>query len=141
MDAGDGTGKAVAQINVTPMIDVLLVLLIIFMMIQPQAASGLNSQIPQPSKPGDAAPPSTVVVQVSPGEGDGPIYRLNETVVPRAELGPRLRTIFATRMDRTMFVKGDAALDFEDVAEVVNVGHASGVVTIGLITPGSEAGQ
>ena len=133
MDAGDGTGKAVAQINVTPMIDVLLVLLIIFMMIQAQAPSGLNSQIPQPSKSGDATPPSTVVVEVSPGAGDGPIYRVNQAVVPRAELGPRLRTIFASRSDQTMFVKGDAALDFEDVAEVVNMGHAAGVKTIGLM--------
>jgi biopolymer transport protein ExbD/biopolymer transport protein TolR len=138
MDAGNGTGKAVAQINVTPMIDVLLVLLIIFMMIQPKAPSGLNSQIPQQSKSGDATPPSTVVVEVSPSEDSGPVYRINQTVVPRAELAAKLREIFAPRSDRAMFVKGDAALNFEDVAEVVNMGHAAGVETIGLITPRTQ---
>ena len=137
MNAGNGTGKAVAEINVTSMIDVLLVLLIIFLLIQPKAPNGLTSQVPQPSKEGAPTPPSTVVVEVLPDAGDGgPIYRVNQTVVPRAELGPQLRTIFASRMDRTMFVKGDAALNFEDVAEVVDMGHAAGVVTIGLITPG-----
>lgn len=139
MDAGNGTRKAVATINVTPMIDVLLVLLILFMMIQPQAQRGLKSQIPQPSKTGDPTPPSTVVVEVSPGRGSQPVYRINQTAVQRSELDSQLRAIFATGRDRTLFVKGDAALNFEDVADVVDMGHAAGVETIGLITPGDLA--
>jgi biopolymer transport protein ExbD len=133
MDAGDGTGRAVATINVTPMIDVLLVLLIIFMMIQPVAPSGLNSQIPQPSKANDATPPSTVVVEISPGDDSGPVYRINQRVVPRPQVTTELRTIFASRSDRTMFVKGDSALTFRDVAEAVDMGHAAGAETIGLM--------
>ena len=140
MDAGNGTGKAVANINVTPMIDVLLVLLIIFMMIQPQAPDGLKSQLPQPSTEATPTPPSTVVVEVLSGEGNEPIFKINQTTVPRSQMLGELRGIFVARRDRTMFVKGDAALTFKDVAEVVNLGRAAGVETIGLITP-KTAGQ
>jgi len=117
------------------------VLLIIFMMIQPQAPSGLNSQIPQPSTEGAPTPPSTVVVEVLLGEGSGPVYKINQTAVPRSEMPAQLHAIFAPRRDRTMFVKGDAALTFKDVAEVVDIGRAAGVESIGLITPGLNGGR
>jgi biopolymer transport protein ExbD/biopolymer transport protein TolR len=123
------------------MIDVLLVLLIIFMMIQPQAPSGLRSQIPQPPQSDAPAPPAAIVVEVTPGADEKPVYRINQTPVPQSQLASQLRAIFAARLDRTMFVKGDAALDFQDVAQVVDLGHAAGVVTIGLITPGSHGGD
>jgi biopolymer transport protein ExbD/biopolymer transport protein TolR len=140
MDAGNGEGRAVAAINVTPMIDVLLVLLIIFMVIVPQAPKGLNSQIPQPSKSTDRTPPDVVVVEVLPDRGSGPIYRINQTTVSRSQVAAELRTIFAPRRDRTMFVKGDSALSFRDVAEVVDMGHAAGVENVGLLTAGVNAG-
>ncbi|HWG18283.1 MAG TPA: biopolymer transporter ExbD [Acidobacteriaceae bacterium] len=141
MDAGNGTRRAVSEINVTPLIDVLLVLLIIFMMIQPAKQSGLNSQIPQPSKPGAATPPSTVVVEVSPGADSQPVYKINEKPFARSEVTGELRAIFASRSDRTIFVKGDAALTYRDVAEVVDMGHRAGVQNIALMRPGAEAGR
>ena len=142
MNAGNGTGKAVAEINVTPMIDVLLVLLIIFLLIQPKAPNGLTSQVPQPSKEGAPTLPSTVVVEVLPGAGGGgPIYRINQAAVPRTQVVATLKAVFAPRNDRTMFVKGDASLTFRDVAEAVDMGHQAGVANIGLITPGTERGQ
>lgn len=135
MDAGNGTGKAVAEINVTPMIDVLLVLLIIFLVIQPKAPNGLNSQIPQPSKEGATTPPTTVVVEVLSGADGRPIYTINQRPFAREEVVAELKAIFAPRNDRTMFVKGDAALTFNDIAEVVDMGHQAGVVQIALLTP------
>src|SRR6185312_14828677 len=123
MDAGNGTRKAVSEINVTPLIDVLLLLLIIFMMIQPAKQSGLNSRIPQPSKPGAEPPSSTVVVEVLAGADNQPSYRINEKPFARSEVAKELHAIFASRSDRTMFVKGDATLTYEDVAEVVDMGH------------------
>jgi len=141
MDAGNGTRKAVAEINVTPLIDVLLVLLIIFLVIQPAKQSGLNSQIPQPSKPGTETPPSTVVVEVVQGADNRPAYRINEKPFARSEVTNELRAIFATRSERTIFVKGDSALTYQDVAEVVDMGHAAGVQNIALMRPGKEAGR
>jgi biopolymer transport protein TolR len=141
MDAGNGTRRAVAEINVTPLIDVLLVLLIIFMMIQPSKQSGLNSQIPQPSKPGAETPATTVVVEVLPGADTQPVYKINEKPFARSEVAGELRAIFASRSDRTIFVKGDASLTYQDVAEVVDVGHRAGVQNIALMRPAAEAGR
>jgi biopolymer transport protein TolR len=141
MDAGNGTRRAVAEINVTPLIDVLLVLLIIFMVIQPASQSGLDSRIPQPSKPGASTPPSTVVVEVLAGMDNKPAYRINEKPFARSEMVGELRAIFASRSDRTVFVKGDAALTYEDVADVVDMGHRAGVQNVALMTPGMAAGR
>jgi biopolymer transport protein TolR len=135
MDAGNGTRRAVAEINVTPLIDVLLVLLIIFMMIQPARQSGLNSQLPQPSRPGASTPPSTVVVEVLAGIDNKPAYRINEKPFARSEMVGELRAIFA------VFVKGDSALTYQDVAEVVDMGHRAGVQNVALMTPGTAAGR
>lgn len=136
MDAGNGTRRAVSEINVTPLIDVLLVLLIIFLVIQPAKQSGLNSQIPQPSRPGAETPPSTVVVEVEPGPDKQPVYKINEKPFARSEVTNELRAIFAARSDRTIFVKGDASLTYQDVAEVVDMGHRAGVQNIALMRPG-----
>ena len=132
--------RAVAEINVTSMIDVLLVLLIIFLFDPAQSAERADfMKAPQPSKEGAPTPPSTVVVEVLPDAGDGgPIYRVNQTAVPRSLVVATLRAIFAPRSDRTMFVKGDASLTFRDVAEAVDMGHQAAVANIGLITPGVE---
>ena len=138
MDAGDGRGKALATINVTPMIDVLLVLLVIFMVITPAMQRGLDSQIPQPPKAGAPTPPSTVVVEVLRGTGDAPVYRINQTVVPQSQMLADLETVFAPRSDKTMFVKGDAGLAFKDIAAVVDLGHQAGVESVALMTRGLE---
>ena len=139
-----GGGGAMGEINVTPMIDILLVLLIIFMVIVPTVPHGLDALVPQPPKdqkqqqqPNDR----TIVVQVIYRPGAAPIYKINETEVAKTDLQARLTDIYSNRAERVMFVKGDDKLNFGDVAEVIDIGHAAGVDHIGLITPKIAAGQ
>jgi len=144
MGGGGGTGRAVSEINVTPLIDVLLVLLIIFMVIVPVTPRGLDTLIPQPPKNKQQEPENdrTIVVQVlSNGAGAEPSYKINETTFAKAQIEPQLASIFATRQEKVMFVKGDADLDFAKVAEVIDFGHQAEVDNIGLITPRVAAGQ
>jgi biopolymer transport protein ExbD/biopolymer transport protein TolR len=130
-----GSGS-VAEINVTPLIDVLLVLLIIFMVILPQAPSGLRTQVPQPSKDKSVEPPArTIVVQVASGRDGQATYRINDEPLARAAVEPRLAAIFASRAEKTMFVKGDPELEYNTIAEVVDFGRHAGVTNIGIITP------
>ena len=143
MGGGGGTNKAVSEINVTPLIDVLLVLLIIFMVIVPVTPRGLDTLIPQPPKNKSEEPPNdrTIVVQIRANGAGEPSYLINETPFPKSALEGQLNTIFSTRQEKVMFVKGDAALDFSKVAEVIDMGHQAEVDNIGLITPRIAAGQ
>jgi len=120
------------------MIDVLLVLLIIFMVITPAMQHGLDSRIPQPPKTGTPTPPSTVVVEVLRGAGGEPVYRVNQAVVQQSRMLGELDAVFAQRSDKTMFVKGDAALTFKDIAAVVDLGHQAGVESVALMTQGER---
>ncbi len=141
---GGSTGGLNSDINVTPMIDILLVLLITFMAITPVAPKGLNALVPQPPKNSTPPPPNddTIVVSVTarPGGGD-PGYKINDTDFARSALEPKLLEIFSTRANKVFFIKGDPALDYGYVAEVIDMGHQAGVDNIGLITPKIEAGQ
>jgi len=143
MGGGGGTNKAVSDINVTPLIDVLLVLLIIFMVIVPVTPKGLDTLIPQPPKNKTQEQPNdrTIVVQVLSNGAAEPSYKINETSFAKAQLEPQLAAIFATRQEKVMFVKGDKDIDFGKVAEVIDFGHQAEVDNIGLITPRVEAGQ
>ena len=140
MGMATGSGKGTrSAINVTPLIDVLLVLLIIFMVIQPSAIHGLEALAPQPPKNrGDEVNPKTVVVQVLPDGKGGTAYRINEDAVQLTDLEPRLNEIFKARNDRVMFVKGAKDLDFGSVVPVIDGGHRAGVDNIGIITPGVD---
>jgi biopolymer transport protein ExbD/biopolymer transport protein TolR len=141
MDSGNTTGHAVSHINVTPLIDVLLVLLIIFMVIVPVTPKGLRSSIPQPSQKDVPAPEDTIVVQVLAGANGEPSYRINETPLAKAQVESELARIFALRQSRVMFVQGDTALDFSKIAEVIDMGHQANVDSVGLITSGLAADQ
>ena len=143
MSMGGGGGKgARSDINVTPLIDVLLVLLIIFMVIQPNVVRGLDTLVPQPPKDKTAEVDTrTIVVQVLANGKGTPSYKINEDAVNLTELTDKLRTIFEARNDKVMFVKGDKTLDFAAVTPVIDDGHAAGVDNIGIITPRVESGQ
>jgi biopolymer transport protein TolR len=141
MGNGVGTGRAVSEINVTPLIDVLLVLLIIFMVIVPVTPKGLNALAPQPPKLNQPETPRTIVVEVQSNGNSEPSYRINETVVAKSQIESQLAAIFATRQEKVMFVKADNSLEFSRIAEVIDMGHQAQVDNIGLITPRIAAGR
>ena len=141
---GPGSGPS-ADINVTPLIDVLLVLLIIFMVITPLTPKGLDALVPQPPKPNQPPPPPndrTIVVQViHQANGGRPTLKINQDDVTWDNVGDRLTEIFKTRAEKIMFVKGDDDITFDNVAQVIDIAHSSGVDKIGLITAKIESGQ
>jgi biopolymer transport protein TolR len=133
-----GSSKGLqADINVTPLIDVLLVLLIIFMVITPTTVRGLDTTLlPQPPKSPDHADQSeAIVVQVLGDKEHGATYKINETSMNKLDIEPKLSNIFATRTDKAMFIKGDADLDFSLVAEIIDYAHQAGADNIGILTP------
>ena len=133
MAVGSEGEGAIADINMTPMIDVLLVLLIIFMVITPLTPKGLEALVPQPSEDDVAEPPDnirTIVVSVNADKS----IMINRDPSRLDVLEDRLRDIFKTRAERVMFVRGAPSLEFREVAEVIDIGKGAGVDRIGLLT-------
>lgn len=127
-----------SEINVTPMIDVLLVLLIIFMVIVPAVPKGEAALVPKPSA--HAGQDDAVVLEVL-GDAVGQVrFRINQQAVPREDLQGRLALIYANRAQRVLFVKGDDQLKFTQIAEVIDISRAAGVEHVGLLTPRVAAG-
>jgi len=126
-------GGPKSDINMTPMIDVLLVLIIIFMVITPLTPKGLEALVPQPPPPGQKADLSdqrTVVIVIDSNHH----MQINNEDTDENKLGDRLTDIFKTRAERVVFVKGDPALDFLWVARAIDIAHGAGIDKVGLMT-------
>jgi biopolymer transport protein TolR len=136
-----GKGGALAEMNVVPLIDILLVLLIIFMVITPTTPKGLEALVPQPSPPNQQQnqdiQAKTIVVQVM----EGGKLKINQEDTTWDTLGGRLEDIFKQRAEKVAFVKGDESVIFSDVARAIDIMRRSGVDKVGLITAKLEAGQ
>jgi biopolymer transport protein ExbD len=121
-----------ADINVTPFIDILLVLLVIFMTISPNVPTGLDAAVPQPPPPGPQHPPEKNVIVLSINRNG--VLKINEDEVEPAQLVERLQDIFKSRSDRTAFLQADHDLLFNDVAQIIDATKAAGVDRLGLMT-------
>ena len=124
-----GGGTSAPQKNVTPLIDVLLVLIIIFMVIVAQSKEkGFNAEIPQPPAITDAQPVRTIVIQLrEPKSGDKPVLKINQQEVSWADLKPQLASIFKQRAEKIAFVQGEDSVDFEYIADVIDTAWDAGV--------------
>ncbi len=131
MAVGHGKG-AMADINITPYIDILLVLLIIFMVITPVRQMDLDVKVPQPPPP-DAqnlpVDPSVIVVSV----GEAAQIAINQDPTDIGALGPKLQEIFSARANKNMFISAHPKLPYGDVVKVIDIAKGAGVGDIGLI--------
>ena len=118
------------EINVTPMIDVLLVLLIIFMMVIPMSRKAIDLQLPDPTpdNTNSGPPPSQIVLEVLPGG----TFRINTQPVTKADLAKKLKDIYDGRPDKIIFVKGDPAVKYSDVISAMDAARGSGVKVIAM---------
>jgi len=123
-------GSQKAEINVTPMIDVLLVLIIIFMVITPLTPRGLNTLVPQESSATATAPVQHPVITV---RSDGDV-QLNQEPVALTDLEPRLRRLVGSAAYATVFVRGEHGLEFRQVAAVIDIARGAGFERVGLMT-------
>jgi len=140
-----GRGASGPQINVTPLIDVLLTLIIMFMLVVSMDPEyGEKAQIPQPNPTETpAAPqPRTVVIEVVwTAKDQAPTVKINQEDVPWTDLESRLARIYLTRVEKVAFVRGDADVDFQYVADVIDLAHHAGVQRVGLMTKDQRIGE
>jgi len=139
---GAGGGASRPQINVTPLIDVLLTLIVMFMLVVSMDKQYQEkAQIPQPDQKQTASEGQsrTIVIQVVwTTKEQPPTVKINREDVRWEDLDMRLAQIYLTRAEKVAFVRGDADVDFQYVADVIDRAHHAGVQRIGLLTKGQE---
>ncbi len=129
MSAGGGGSKLNNEPNVTPMIDVLLVLLVIFMMIIPMSRKAIDTQLPDPTpQPPSNVIPDQIVLEVLPDDK----YAINKEPVEKAALAARLKTIYDPRPEKVIFVKGDTTVKYSYVVWAMDQARGAGVKVIGV---------
>jgi len=143
--AFSGGGPSSPQMNVTPLIDVLLVLIIIFMVVViEQRPTGLKAEVPQPTPVANNIPPPqrTIVIRVSHAKAsdEHPQVKINEDAVDWDHLRQRLGDIFAIRVERIAFIEADDDIDFQDVADVIAIARVAGVDRVGLLMEDGKHG-
>jgi biopolymer transport protein TolR len=129
MSGGNPSSGLTNEINVTPMIDVLLVLLIIFMMVIPMSRKAIDLQLPDPTPDNTPSgpPPSQIVLEVLPGN----VFKVNSQPIPKNDLQKRLKEIYDPRPDKIIFIKGDPTVKYSDVIYAMDVARGAGVKVIG----------
>jgi biopolymer transport protein ExbD len=133
MLVGGSKGAAFTEMNVVPLIDILLVLLVIFMSM-PSQQKGLQTAIPQPRPTGGQNEPIDVIVVQVLSNGE---LQINQEPVSWDQLAVRLDQVFQERARKVAFIRGQAPVEFARVARVVDILHGRGV-SVGLLTPGLE---
>jgi biopolymer transport protein TolR len=136
-----GGGPSRPEINVTPLIDVLLVLIIVFIMIVATSKEyKVDALLPQPANTEQSHQNErTIVIQVIwSAQSKVPLLKINQETVPWAQLEPSLERIFLGRAERVVYVKGDESLDFESVAQVIAEAHNAGINRVALLTKDLE---
>ena len=137
-----GAKGITAEINVTPLIDVLLTLIITFLVITPVAPRGEQALAPHPGDPkGAPAPERTIVVQVTDSGTKTPKVQINYEDVTWEQLQTRLQDIYKLRAEKVLFVRADSDIDWNFAAQVVGIAHDAGIGSVGLMTPRLEHGS
>jgi biopolymer transport protein ExbD len=125
-------GTASPEINVAPMVDVLLVLLIIFMVLFPYRSVGEQANIPLPTK--TTEPSNPIVIDLKEAAGSRrPSLQINRQEVSWEDFGSRLENIYSRRADKVAFLKGDPEINFQYVADAIDLVHHAGVTQVGLM--------